>query len=166
MRRFAIEDADFILELLNDPDWIRNIGDRGVRTLDEARAYLANGPMALYERLGFGLYLVTLRETGERIGMCGLVKRDGLEHVDIGFAFLPAWRGKGYAVEASRAVLEHAWEDLGLGKVVAIVSPGNEASVRVLERIGLRAAGLIRLPREAGAEVLLYERELSSSAVM
>jgi RimJ/RimL family protein N-acetyltransferase len=166
LRRFVLEDADFILELLNDPGWIRNIGDRGVRTLAEACAYLANGPMKLYERLGFGLYLVALRDTGVRIGMCGLVKRDGLDDVDIGFAFLPAWRGNGYAIEASRAVLDHPLRDLGLGKVVAIVSPGNEASVRVLERIGLRAAGVIRLPREAGAEVLLYERELSSSAVM
>ena len=155
LRRFTLEDADFIVELVNDPDWLRNIGDRNVRTLDDARTYLANGPLALYERLGFGLYLVALKETGERIGMCGLVKRDGLDHVDIGFAFLPAWRGKGFAEESARAVLGHARE-LGLEKVVAIVSPGNVPSIRLLERIGMRAAGPVRLPRNGDA-VLLYE---------
>ena len=155
LRRFTLDDADFIVQLVNDPDWLRNIGDRNVRTLDDARGYLAKGPLALYERLGFGLYLVALKETGERIGMCGLVKRDGLDHVDIGFAFLPAWRGKGFAEEAARAVLEHARE-LGLEKVVAIVAPGNVPSIRLLEKIGMRAAAPVRLPR-GGEAVLLYE---------
>jgi [ribosomal protein S5]-alanine N-acetyltransferase len=155
LRRFTLDDDAFILQLVNDPDWLRNIGDRNVRTLDDARTYLANAPLALYERLGFGLYLVALKEAGERIGMCGLVKRDGLDHVDIGFAFLPAWRGKGFAEESARAVLEHARE-LGLEKVVAIVSPGNVPSIRLLERIGMRAAGPVRLPR-SGDAVLLYE---------
>jgi len=155
MRRFTLDDADFILALVNDPDWIRNIGDRKVRTLDEAREYLVKGPMALYERLGFGLYLVALKQTGERIGMCGLVKRAGLDHVDIGFAFLPAWRGKGFAEEAARAVLAHA-RDLGLEKVVAIVSPENAPSIRLLERIGMRAAGAVRLPK-GEEDVLLFE---------
>ena len=155
LRRFTLDDADFIVQLVNDPDWLRNIGDRNVRTLEDARAYLAQGPLALYERLGFGLYLVALRETAERIGMCGLVKREGLEHVDIGFAFLPAWRGQGFAEESARAVLAHARE-LGLEKVVAIVAPGNVPSIRLLEKIGMRAAAPVRLPR-GGDAVLLYE---------
>ena len=155
MRRFTLDDADFILALVNDPDWIRNIGDRKVRTLDEAREYLEKGPMALYERLGFGLYLVALKETGERIGMCGLVKRAGLDHVDIGFAFLPAWRGQGFAEEAARAVLAHA-RDLGLEKVVAIVSPENAPSIRLLEKIGMRPSGAVRLPK-GEEDVLLFE---------
>jgi [ribosomal protein S5]-alanine N-acetyltransferase len=155
LRRFTLDDADFIVALVNDPDWIRNIGDRKVRTVEDARAYLRRGPLALYERHGFGLYLVSLAGTGERIGMCGLVKRDGLEHVDIGFAFLPAWRGHGFAEESARAVLVHARE-LGLGKVVAIVSPGNGPSIRLLEKIGMRAAGPLRLPK-GEEDVMLYE---------
>jgi [ribosomal protein S5]-alanine N-acetyltransferase len=155
LRHFTLDDADFVVELVNDPDWIRNIGDRNVRTVEDARAYLERGPLALYERHGFGLYLVSLLATGERIGMCGLVKRDGLEHVDIGFAFLPAWRGRGFAEESARAVLAHARE-LGVGKVVAIVSPDNRPSIRLLEKIGMRAAGPLRLPK-AEDDVMLYE---------
>jgi RimJ/RimL family protein N-acetyltransferase len=160
MRRFVLDDADFILELLNDPGWIEHIGDRGVRTLDDARAYLAKGPLAMYERLGFGLYLVTLASTGERIGMCGLVKREGLDDVDIGFAFLPAWRRRGYAVEASRAVLEHARDDFGMTRIVAIVSETNPGSIRVLEKLGLASAGKVKLPRDDG-EILLYAAPLT-----
>ena len=155
LRRFTLDDADFIVQLVNDPGWLRYIGDRNVRTLEDARAYLDRSALASYERNGFGLYLVMLRATGERIGMCGLVRREGLEHVDIGFAFLPAWRGQGYAEESARAVLRHACE-LGLPKVVAIVSPENGASVRLLEKIGMRSAGMVKLPR-GGDEILLYE---------
>ena len=148
MRRFTLDDADFILELLNDPAWIEHIGDRGVRTLEDARAYMAKTLFSMYDRLGFGLYLVSLNESRERIGMCGLVKRDGLDDVDIGFAFLPAHRGKGYAVEAAAAVLVHAREDFGLDRVVAIVSEANPGSIRVLQKIGLRPAGRVKLPRD------------------
>ena len=155
LRRFTLEDADFIVELVNDPDWIAFIGNRNVRTLEDAQAYLAKGPLAMYDREGFGLYLVVLKATGERIGMCGLVKREGLEHVDIGFAFLPAWRGQGFALEAANATLAHARE-LGLPRVVAIVSEGNRASIRLLEKIGMRSAGKVKLPRD-GDDVLLYE---------
>ena len=157
LRRFTLDDADFIVELVNDPDWIRNIGDRKVRTAEDARAYLLRGPLALYERHGFGLYLVSLDATGERIGMCGLVKRDGLEHVDIGFAFLPAWRGRGFAEESARAVLAHARQDLGIERVVAIVSPHNQPSIRLLEKIGMRSAGRVKLPRDDDEEILLFE---------
>ena len=155
LRRFTLDDADFVVELVNDPDWLRFIGDRGVRTPDEARAYLARGPIAMYQREGFGLYLVELAATRAPIGMCGLVKREGLDDVDIGFAFLPAWRGQGFALESAQATLAHARE-LGLDRIVAIVSHGNDASIRLLERIGMRSAGTVKLPR-GGDEVLLYE---------
>ena len=155
LRRFTLEDDDFTMQLVNDPEWIRNIGNRNIRTLEDARTYLARGPLAQYERLGFGLYLVALKASGEPIGMCGLVKRDGLDDVDIGFAFLPAWRGQGFAEESARAVLAHARE-LGFDRVVAIVSPGNDPSIRLLRKIGMRAAGAVRLPT-GDEDVLLFE---------
>ena len=95
LRRLSVEDAAFILELVNDPLWLRFIGDRGVRTLDEARAYILNGPVAMYERAGFGLYLVERKIDSTSLGMCGLIKRDGLDDVDLGFAFLPGDNGIG-----------------------------------------------------------------------
>jgi [ribosomal protein S5]-alanine N-acetyltransferase len=155
LRRFTLDDDAFIVELVNDPGWIRNIGNRNVRTLEDARAYLVRGPLAQYQRLGFGLYLVALKATGVAIGMCGLVKREGLDDVDIGFAFLPAWRGRGFAEESARAVLAHARE-LGFGKVVAVVTPGNVPSIRLLERIGMRSSGAVRLPK-GDEDVLLFE---------
>lgn len=144
------DDAPFILELLNDPDFLRYIGDRGVRTLEDAAAYIANGPLASYARHGFGLYLASLADTAVPIGIAGILRREGLDDPDIGFAFLPAHRGHGYALEAARAVMDHATRDLGLGRVVAIVSPGNGASRRLLEALGFRAEGRLRLA--AGAE--------------
>lgn len=131
-------DATFILELVNDPDWLRNIGDKGVRDLDDARRYIAEGPVAMYERHGFGLNAVVLKATGEPIGICGILKRDTLDCPDIGFAFLPAHRGRGYAHEAATAVMGHARSVLGLGRIAAVVSPGNDDSVRLLEKLGLR----------------------------
>lgn len=131
-------DAAFILELVNDPDWLRNIGDKGVRDLDDARRYIAEGPVAMYERHGFGLNAVVLKATGEPIGICGILKRDTLDCPDIGFAFLPAHRGRGYAHEAAAAVMGHARSVLGLGRIAAVVSPGNDDSVRLLEKLGLR----------------------------
>jgi RimJ/RimL family protein N-acetyltransferase len=148
VRWMTLEDAPFILELLNDPDWIRYIGDRGVRTLDDARAYLEKGPIHMYRRLGFGTYVVVLKETGAPMGSCGLVKRDGLDDVDIGFAFLPAYRTKGFAYEASSAVLEYARDQLGLKRLVAIATPENASSTRLLERLGLRLEGKVNLPND------------------
>lgn len=145
LRQFSAEDAEFILELVNEPSFIQNIGDRGVHTLDDARAYISNGPAASYAKNGFGLYLVALKETGESIGMCGLIKRDALENVDIGYAFLPKFWGKGFAVEAARAVRDFAKDVIRLRRVVAITDPANEGSIRVLEKIGLRFERMVRL---------------------
>ncbi|HZR36068.1 MAG TPA: GNAT family N-acetyltransferase [Nevskia sp.] len=154
LRRLVAEDAPFILVLVNDPDWLRFIGDKNVRDLDGARAYIANGPAATYARCGYGLWLVELRD-GTPIGLCGLLSRDTLPHPDIGFAFLPQYRGQGYAREAAAATLAHARGPLGLERVLAITSPDNAASGKLLEKIGLRLVGLHRMPGET-REVKLY----------
>jgi RimJ/RimL family protein N-acetyltransferase len=148
LRQLSTEDADFILELLNEPSFIRNIGDRGVRTINDAISYILNGPVTSYVKNGFGLYLVKLKETNESIGMCGLIKRDTLEDVDIGYAFLPRFWSKGYAVEAARATKEYAKHVIGLNRIVAIVDPENEGSIRVLEKIGLNLEKMIRLSED------------------
>ena len=161
LRRLDEGDAAFIVELMNDPDWLRFIGDRGVRTLDDARDYIATGPGAMYARHGYGLYAVERRNEPGPIGICGLVRRDWLEDADLGFAFLPAFRGAGYAREAAAATLEHAKDDLGLHRVLAIVSPENEASVRLLARLGMTFQRMDRPAPGAAEEVCVYGRELA-----
>ncbi|WP_128543255.1 GNAT family N-acetyltransferase [Larkinella soli] len=138
LRRLTDADADFILELLNTPSWLRFIGDRGVRNPDDARGYIRNGPQHSYEQHGFGLDLVALKESGTPIGLCGLLKRDYLDHPDIGFAFLPDYAGKGYGYEAASAVIAYARTELGLEKIAAITDPDNTGSIRLLEKLGLR----------------------------
>src|SRR6266545_5959386 len=148
LRQFSTEDAEFILALLNDPSFIRNIGDKGARTIDDANSYILNGPVASYAKNGFGLYLAKLKETNESIGMCGLIKRDTLEDVDIGYAFLPRFWSKGYAVEAAQATKEFAKHVIGLSRIVAITDPENEGSIRVLEKIGLQFEKMVRLSED------------------
>ena len=131
IRTFAVDDAPFAYELVNDPAWIQNIGDRNVHSFDDARGRLERGPIAMYEKHAFSLFAVGLKETGATIGMCGLIRREVLEDVDIGFAFLPAYRRKGYALESAKAVMEHAWGPLGLTRLVAIVDPANVPSIRL-----------------------------------
>lgn len=145
LERFTLADAPFVVELLNDADFLRFIGDKGVRDDESARAYLRAGPLASYERHGFGLWLVRRRSDGAALGTCGLVKRDALDDVDVGFAFLPEHRGQGYAFEAAAAVLAHARDALGLARVVAVAAAGNERSARLLERLGLRFERTVRL---------------------
>jgi RimJ/RimL family protein N-acetyltransferase len=157
LRHLDAGDAAFIHELVNDPDWLRYIGDKGVRTLDDARAYIANGPVAMYGRVGFGLYCVELKSDATPIGLCGLIKRDTFEDVDIGFAFLPQFRTQGYAAEAARATLAHGFGPIGLRRVIAITSPDNTASGRLLEKVGLRFEGMLAIPGE-DREVRLYAR--------
>lgn len=150
--RFTLDDAAFIVELLTDPDWLRYIGDRGVRTIDDARGYLENGPLASYAAHGFGLYRVTLRESGVPIGMCGLLTRDTLPGVEIGFAFLPAYRSQGMAYEAAAATVAYARDTLGMGRIQAIVTPGNAGSIRVLQKLGMQQERIVRL--QAGGDAL------------
>jgi [ribosomal protein S5]-alanine N-acetyltransferase len=131
-------DAPFILQLLNEPSFIYYIGDKGVRTLEDARQYILNGPVISYERNGFGLYLVAFKETSTPIGMCGLLKRDELPDPDIGFAFLPEYWSKGFGFEAASAVLKYGFDVLQLQRILAITSPDNEGSGRLLTKIGLK----------------------------
>jgi len=155
LRRLSTDDAEFILELLNEPSFLQFIGDKGVRTLEDARDYILNGPVDMYNRLGFGLYLTELKEAGASIGICGLIKRDGLEDVDIGFAFLPKFLAKGYAYEAANAVMVYGKAVLDLNRIVAITSPDNEASAKLLEKLGLRFERMILLS-EGAEEVRLF----------
>ena len=137
LRHMRPDDAAFMLAMLNDPAWHRYIGDRGIRSVDGAREHILNGPMAMVARHGFGFYLVERKEDGSSIGICGLAKRDFLDDVDIGYAFLPQYGGQGYAFEAAAGVLEHA-RAIGLQRLVATVVPENAASIRLLEKLGLR----------------------------
>ena len=155
LRRLSEDDAAFIVELLNEPSFIQYIGDKGVRTLDDARQYILNGPVKSYEENGFGLNKVELKSSGAPIGISGLVKRNTLPDADIGFAFLPEYWNQGYAIESARAVMDHARNVLGIDRVVAITSPDNEASGRLLEKIGLRFKRMISLS-EGAAEVKLF----------
>ncbi len=146
IRPFTLDDAAFIVELLNDPDWLRFIGDRQVRSADDARDWLCNGPLASQARHSFALWAVVRHSDGATVGMCGLVRRDGLDDVDLGYAFLPTARGQGLAREAATAVLAHAFEAVRLQRVVAVTNPDNVASRRVLEAIGMRFERRLRLP--------------------
>jgi RimJ/RimL family protein N-acetyltransferase len=159
LRHAVPEDGEFLLELLTDPDFIRYIGDRGVRTLDDTPAYVANGPQASYREHGYGLYVVELRESGAPIGLCGLVKRDYLQHADLGFAFLRAFRGQGYALEAARATLSHARDDFGMTRLAAVTSLDNEASMSLLRNLGFELTGLVQAKTDT-APLNLFEVEL------
>jgi len=159
LSQFSTKDAEFILELLNEPSFIRNIGDRGVRTIEGANSYILNGPVASYAKNGFGLYLVKLKETNESIGMCGLIQRDALEDVDIGYAFLPRFWSKGYAVESALAVKEYARNVIGLNHIVAITDPENEGSIRVLEKIGFQFEKMVKLS-EDDIELKLFAADI------
>jgi RimJ/RimL family protein N-acetyltransferase len=154
LRELDSNDAAFILELLNEPAFLRFIGDKGVRTLDGARDYMRKGPIDSYGRHGFGLYAACLLD-GTPIGICGLVKRDGLTDADVGFAFLSRHCAKGYAAEAASAVLAHARRVLRLPRIVAITSPENRGSIAVLEKIGLKFERMIRL-EDLGPELKLF----------
>ena len=149
LRPLQKEDAPFILRLLNEPSFIENIGDKSVRKLDDAWQYILQGPMASYEKNGFGLWLVQLKDALTPIGICGLIKRDGLDEPDIGYAFVPEFWSNGYALEAASAVMIFARETIKLTRIVAITSPDNDASIRVLNKLGLKFEKMVMMP---GAE--------------
>jgi RimJ/RimL family protein N-acetyltransferase len=156
IRPFTIDDAAFVLELVNDPAWIQHIGDRGVRSLADAREYLSKGPLASYARNGFGFNLVQLKSTGEPIGGCGLIKREMLNDVDLGFAFLSRFRGLGYAEEAARAMLENAQQVLGFDRIVAVVAPANTRSIALLQKLGFTYESSIHLTPDDPEEISLF----------
>ncbi len=139
------DDAGFILGLVNEPSFLRYIGDRGVRTLDDARRYIRQGPVACYEKYGYGLLRMGLKPDGTPIGMCGVLRRDTLPEPDLGFSMLPAWWSKGYAHEATAAVMKHARESAGVGRVLAITNVDNDPSIRLLGKLGFRFDRMVRL---------------------
>lgn len=160
LRWLTAADASFIVKLLRDPDFIANVGERGVHSLSDAQRYIAEGPGASYARFGFGLNVVELTHTELPIGLCGLLRRDSHPDVEIGFALLPAARGFGYAFEAAAATLKVGLETLGLKRIVAITAPDNAASIRILERLGLRFERTVYFTPD-GRESRLFVFEVS-----
>ena len=150
LRHFTPDDSDFILELVNEPGWKKYIGDRGVNTIDDARKYIETVPLASYAKHGFGLWAVELKNDGSLAGMCGLIKRDTLDDVDLGFALLARFEGRGYAREAANATLAYARDHLGLTRIVAITTEDNDRSGTLLERVGMSYEG----PVSQGGETL------------
>lgn len=164
LRQLTTADAPFILELVNEPAWLEFIGDRGVRTLDDARGYLTTGPVAMYARLGFGLWAVERKSDGVAVGICGLLKRDTLPDVDLGYALLQRHWGQGYAHEAAAAALAHGRHTLKLPRIVAITAPVNERSTRLLEKMGFRFERMIAVT-EGKPESRLYVPSASAAAL-
>ena len=149
LREVTVQDAAFVLDLLNSPGFLDNIGDRGVRTLDEARAYIEERVLGSYRDHGFGMWLTAQKSDGAAVGLAGLVRRDGLEFADLGYAFIPDAWGRGYAQEAAAAVLAHAQGPMGIPRLAAITTPENFASMAVLWKVGFTFHGMVTLP---GAE--------------
>ncbi|GAB2566006.1 GNAT family N-acetyltransferase [Spirosoma areae] len=160
IRPFSVDDAGFVLELLNTPSWLAFIGDRNVKTTDDARQYILDGPLTSYERFGFGPYVVELKSTAVPIGLCGLHKRETLADIDIGFAFLPEYTGKGYGYEAASAVISYGNTVLGLTRVTGITKPTNQNSIRLLEKLGLLFEKRINFSAD-GKESLLFGKNLA-----
>ena len=163
LRHLSGADAAFMLELLTDPDYIRNIADRGVRTVEDAERYIVAGPAASYERFGFGLYVVELKQSLRPIGLCGLLRRDYHPDVEIGYAFLPVGRGQGYVLESATAVLEVA-RSLEVERLVAVTTPDNQPSVRVLEKLGFRFEGMVDLPGHTGPSRFFVRNDTTAKA--
>ncbi len=159
LMHLSLADADFIIDLLNQPSFIQNIGDKGVRNRSDAENYLRDGPLASYAAHGFGLYRVSLAHDDSLIGMCGLLRRPNLEHADIGYALLPQFWSQGYAHEAASAVLEHAARDCHLQELLAITVLDNQPSQRLLEKLGFRFTGLRALYGDT-LDSRVYHRQL------
>ncbi len=155
LRRVTLDDAPFILRLVNEPAWIQYIGDKKIRTLDAARAYITDGPLKMYTQFGFGLFLIELKNTLTPVGLCGLIKRDELHDVDIGFALVPECWGKGYGFESASAVMRYAVAQHGMSKLLAITLPENGPSIALLEKLGFNYQQRIHLAHD-DAELELY----------
>lgn len=155
LNELTLADAPFFFDLVNDPDWKRFIGDKNVNTLQDAEDYLTKRIIPSYANWGFGFYKVTLKANGKPLGISGLVDRDSLDHIDIGFAFLPVGRGKGYAYESTKAVLNYAQEKLKLDPILGIANSDNKRSHLLLEKLGLQFKKKILLPNET-EEICLF----------
>ena len=158
LREIVESDDEFMLDLLNQPSFIKYIGDRNVRNLEQSREFIENRYRASYLDNGYGLYAVELKEDQTAIGICGFVKRNTLPDADIGFAFLPQFEKKGYAFESASAVMEYGRETLGLNRILAITSVDNESSGRLLEKLGFKLDGLITLPNDT-EEIKLFSSD-------
>ena len=155
LRKLTLDDAGLMLAVWNDPAFVRHVGDRGIRTEDDAREAMKAGALHLYDTYGYGPYRVALRGSDTAIGICGLFRRDGLDDPDIGYAILPDWCGQGYAYEASSAVIDYARTTLGLQRLIAIISPGNTASLGLIRKLGLTFERMHRMP-EDDDDVCIY----------
>jgi len=164
LRQFDTNDAAFILILVNNPTWLLYIGDRNIRNEEDALHYLVNGPIKSYYQHGFGLSMVELKESNTPIGMCGLIKRDGLENIDIGFALLPQYAGHGYAYEIAAATMDHAKHTLGIEKIVAITSEDNTHSIRLLNKIGMGFEKMVKLADD-NEELMLFTQEAGTGKI-
>ncbi|HEY5087198.1 MAG TPA: GNAT family N-acetyltransferase [Gemmatimonadaceae bacterium] len=162
LRHFTTDDAEFILKLVNEPSFIANIGDREIRTVDQASTYLSDGPIKSYERHGHGLYLVALKGSLAPIGICGLLKRDAFQDIDLGYAFLAEFWSQGFALESASAVLEFAARTLGAPRIIALVSPENRASIKLLEKLGFAFTELRQLKPD-GLPTTIYTYSPASS---
>lgn len=159
LRAVTLDDTGIMLAVWNDPDFIRNVADRGIRTEEQAREVIARTVLTLFEKHGYGPCCISLKSDDSMIGICGLFKRENLDHPDIGFAILPDYCGKGYAGEAAAAVVHYAREQLGLTALTAIVSPENRASIGLIEKLGLKFDRMITMPDESDA-IRLYRMRL------
>ncbi|WP_026582900.1 GNAT family N-acetyltransferase [Bacillus sp. J33] len=147
LRWVEVSDAQFIFQLLNERGWLKYIGDKGIRTLEDAVHYIKTGPRTMYKREGFGLFLAELKENQTPIGLCGLIKRDGLDDVDIGYAFLAEYHSQGFAYEAAQETVAFAKEK-GLKRLIAITTKGNQSSIKLLEKLGMKLDGFVTLPND------------------
>ena len=160
LSKINLKDADFFLKLVNSPHWLKYIGDRKVKTIEDAKAYLQNGTLKSYKDFGFGFYKLQLKEEGKKIiGVCGLIKREQLEDAEIGFALLPKYEGKGFGFEASAAVLKLAEEKFNIKKIIAITLAKNTSSINLLGKLGLTFEKKVK-PFDDGKELLLFAKIL------
>jgi RimJ/RimL family protein N-acetyltransferase len=159
LREYTLQDTDFIINLLNQPSFINNIGDRGIKTKADAQSYLHKSILDSYQKNGFGLSMVELKDANTPIGMCGILKRESLAYPDLGYAFLPEFCGQGYASEIAKALIQSAKELFGLEKILAITNPDNKNSIKLLERIGFRFTGMVDAVEEQ-PESKLFEIDL------
>jgi len=155
LREFTLTDTDFIVALVNSPGWLQYIGDRNIKTEEQARTYLENGPLKSYRDNGYGLWLVEKKDDKTPVGMCGIINRDTLDNPDIGFAFLPEYCGQGYAFEVASATMAYAKNELKLPTIAAITVPENQRSINLLEKIGLTYQKHFSMPNST-EELLLY----------
>ena len=154
----SYDHCEFIFELVNEPSFKQYIGDKNVTSLEDARRYLRDGPVGNYERHGYGLFIVASKDSGEHLGICGLLKREQFDDPDVGFAFLERHRGQGYASEAAIAVLDFGFEGLRLCRIIAIADPDNEPSVRILRKLGFAWSGKVRMPDDEH-DIDVYAKE-------